>query len=340
MRNGYAVARVDIRGTDRVVSDWLAKQPFSSGRAGMFGISWGGFNSIQMAMRRSPALWDIVPVMATDDIYREDVHFMDGIMHVDVWEIGQDLWNVVPGAPEDVVDDAYSAGTDWPRTELAPIALALGAIRLSELTLDRPGRHPGLPRPLARPEHEGGVRRGLTGEQGVVVQHAQVAIEAFADFDPTAGIGAPAGAAGDLHPARPEVHGVVAGVALELLGERPVGIVAREDVEAVPVQFQRQAILPAGVVEDRDVAMQILLGPRKHKASGVEVASSISPCSVAPGPRSSNQAYGQASSWASWPTRPAALPCCSSRRSPWGDPSIEQLGRTILFSSGKVWPAA
>ena len=130
MRNGYAVARVDIRGTDRVVIDWLAKQPFSSGRAGMFGISWGGFNSIQMAMRRSPALWDIVPVMATDDIYREDVHFMDGIMHVDVWEIGQDLWNVVPGAPEDVVDDAYSAGTDWPRTELAPIALALGAIRL------------------------------------------------------------------------------------------------------------------------------------------------------------------------------------------------------------------
>ena len=46
-----------------------------------------------------------------------------------------------------------------------------------------------------------------------------------------------------------------------LLGERPVGIVAREDVEAVPVQFQRQATLPAGVVEDRDVAMQILLGP-------------------------------------------------------------------------------
>ena len=70
----------------------------------MFGISWGGFNSIQMAMRRSPALWDIVPVIATDDIYREDVHFMDGTMHVDVWEIGQDLWNVVPGAPEDVED--------------------------------------------------------------------------------------------------------------------------------------------------------------------------------------------------------------------------------------------
>ena len=39
VRNGYAVARVDIRGTDRVVIDWLAKQPFSSGRAGMFGIS-------------------------------------------------------------------------------------------------------------------------------------------------------------------------------------------------------------------------------------------------------------------------------------------------------------
>ena len=87
--------------------DWLAKQPFSSGNIGMFGISWGGFNSIQMAMRRPPALKAIVPVMATDDIYQDDVHFMDGIMHVDAYELGQDLWNIIPGAPDYRIDEAY-----------------------------------------------------------------------------------------------------------------------------------------------------------------------------------------------------------------------------------------
>ena len=126
IRHGYVVARVDIRGTGRsegrlieyeyseqeqsdgeVVIDWLAKQPFSSGNIGMFGISWGGFNSIQMAMRRPPALKAIVPVMATDDIYQDDVHFMDGIMHVDAYELGQDLWNIIPGAPDYRIDEAY-----------------------------------------------------------------------------------------------------------------------------------------------------------------------------------------------------------------------------------------
>src|SRR5208283_1329218 len=61
---GYVSARVDIRGfgssegtpTDREYSQqeqldgeqviaWLASQPWSNGKVGMFGISWGGFNS-------------------------------------------------------------------------------------------------------------------------------------------------------------------------------------------------------------------------------------------------------------------------------------------------------
>ena len=69
--HGYAVARVDIRGTGRsqgvtipyeysdielddgeVVIDWLSRQDWSTGSVGMFGISWGGFNAIQMAARQ------------------------------------------------------------------------------------------------------------------------------------------------------------------------------------------------------------------------------------------------------------------------------------------------
>ncbi|HET7292633.1 MAG TPA: CocE/NonD family hydrolase [Vicinamibacteria bacterium] len=126
VQRGYAVARVDIRGTGNsegrlipyeyseieqadgeVVIDWLSKQPFSSGKVGMFGISWGGFNSIHMAMRNPPALKAIIAVDATDDLYQDDVHFMDGMMHVDSWEMGQDLRNLMPGAPDYTIDDKY-----------------------------------------------------------------------------------------------------------------------------------------------------------------------------------------------------------------------------------------
>ena len=87
--------------------DWLSKQPWSNGNVGMFGISWGGFNSIQMAARHPPALKAIIAVDATEDLYQEDVHFMDGIMHVDSWEMSQDLDNARPGAPDYVIDEAY-----------------------------------------------------------------------------------------------------------------------------------------------------------------------------------------------------------------------------------------
>jgi putative CocE/NonD family hydrolase len=126
VERGYVVARVDIRGTGNsegrlipyeysdqehqdgmVVIDWLAKQPWSNGKVGMFGISWGGFNAIQMARLGPPALKAIIAVDATEDLYQDDVHYMDGIMHVDSWEMSQDLDNARPGAPEYVIDEAY-----------------------------------------------------------------------------------------------------------------------------------------------------------------------------------------------------------------------------------------
>ena len=121
---GYIVARVDIRGTGNsegtlvpyeysdieqqdgeTVIDWLSKQSWSTGKVGMFGISWGGFNSIQMAGRNPPALKAFIAVDATDDLYQEDVHFIDGIMHLDSWEMSQELDNARPGAPDYRIDD-------------------------------------------------------------------------------------------------------------------------------------------------------------------------------------------------------------------------------------------
>ena len=72
--HGYAAVRVDLRGSgdsdgilldeylpqeqdDAVeVIEWLAAQPWCSGTVGMIGISWGGFNGLQVAARRPPAL--------------------------------------------------------------------------------------------------------------------------------------------------------------------------------------------------------------------------------------------------------------------------------------------
>ena len=128
VKRGYVVARVDIRGTgnsqgrtipyeyseielsdgDAVIA-WLAKQDWSNGNVGMFGISWGGFNSIQMAVRKPPALKAFMALMATEDLYQEDVHYMDGIIHIDSWMMSHDLSNAMPGAPEFRLDE------DWLR---------------------------------------------------------------------------------------------------------------------------------------------------------------------------------------------------------------------------------
>lgn len=124
VQRGYVVAAVDIRGTGNsegrtvpyeysdiehadgdVVIDWLSKRPWSSGNVGMFGISWGGFNAIQMAARDVPALKAIIAIDATEDLYQDDVHYMDGIMHLDAWEMEMDLDNARPGTPDFRIDD-------------------------------------------------------------------------------------------------------------------------------------------------------------------------------------------------------------------------------------------
>jgi putative CocE/NonD family hydrolase len=94
--HGYAALRVDIRGSgdsDGILTDeysrqeqddalevlaWIAAQPWCSGAVGMMGISWGGFNSLQVAARRPPELKAIITACSTDDRYDNDVHFLGG----------------------------------------------------------------------------------------------------------------------------------------------------------------------------------------------------------------------------------------------------------------------
>jgi len=96
--HGYAGVRVDIRGSGESsgllfdeyakaeqddgleVIAWLAAQPWCSGVVGMMGISWGGFNALQIAARRPPALKAIVTLCSTDDRYADDAHYMGGTL--------------------------------------------------------------------------------------------------------------------------------------------------------------------------------------------------------------------------------------------------------------------
>lgn len=98
---GYASIRVDIAGTgdsdgifddeysEQELSDgeaviaWIAAQEWCDGQVGMIGISWGGFNGLQLAYRRPAALKAIVTVCSTVDRYADDIHFMGGCLLTD-----------------------------------------------------------------------------------------------------------------------------------------------------------------------------------------------------------------------------------------------------------------
>lgn len=96
--HGYASIRVDMRGcgdSDGILYDeylpqeqddalevlaWIAGQPWCTGDVGIIGISWGGFNGLQIAARRPPQLKAIISLCSTDDRYADDVHYMGGCL--------------------------------------------------------------------------------------------------------------------------------------------------------------------------------------------------------------------------------------------------------------------
>ncbi|MEX3012046.1 CocE/NonD family hydrolase [Hoeflea sp. TYP-13] len=96
--HGYACIRVDMRGngdseglmddeyTPQELQDacdvitWAAEQPWCSGNIGMMGISWGGFNALQVAALRPPALKAIITICSTVDRFADDIHYKGGCL--------------------------------------------------------------------------------------------------------------------------------------------------------------------------------------------------------------------------------------------------------------------
>ncbi len=99
--HGYAGVRVDLRGSgesEGVLTDeylqqelddgvevlrWIAAQPWCDGNIGMVGISWGGFNGLQIAALAPPELKAVLTLCSTDDRYADDVHYMGGTLLID-----------------------------------------------------------------------------------------------------------------------------------------------------------------------------------------------------------------------------------------------------------------
>ncbi|MCG5539582.1 MULTISPECIES: CocE/NonD family hydrolase [unclassified Halorhodospira] len=122
--HGHAGVRVDLRGSgdsEGVLTDeyllqeqedaedilrWLAEQPWCTGDVGMMGISWGGFNALQVAARRPPQLKAVIAVAATDDRYADDVHYKGGCLLNDnlSWASVMFAFNSMPPDPKIVGD--------------------------------------------------------------------------------------------------------------------------------------------------------------------------------------------------------------------------------------------
>ncbi len=117
---GYAALRVDLRGSgdsEGVLADeydpceqqdaidiiaWIAAQPWCDGAVGMTGISWGGFNALQVAALRPPALKAVISLCASDDRYADDAHYKGGCLLGENLQWGSilTLYNALPPDPE------------------------------------------------------------------------------------------------------------------------------------------------------------------------------------------------------------------------------------------------
>jgi putative CocE/NonD family hydrolase len=116
--HGYAALRVDVRGSGESegllvdeyseeelrdaldVISWIASRPWCDGAVGMMGKSWGGFNALQVAALRPPALRGVVSVCASDDRYADDAHWMGGCLLLENFRWGAALFSLAAQPPD------------------------------------------------------------------------------------------------------------------------------------------------------------------------------------------------------------------------------------------------
>jgi putative CocE/NonD family hydrolase len=157
---GYACVRVDMRGngdSHGVMADeytpleqsdcvevikWLAAQPWCNGNVGMMGISWGGFNGLQVAAHGPAPLKAVITLCSTVDRFADDIHYKGGCLLNENLGWGATMWSYSSRAP----DPALRA--DW-----------------REMWLERLEAEPFLPSLWLRHQH-----RDAYWKQGSVIE--------------------------------------------------------------------------------------------------------------------------------------------------------------------------
>jgi putative CocE/NonD family hydrolase len=125
-KRGYACVRVDMRGngdsqglmedeyTEQELKDgveviyWLANQDWCSGSVGMMGISWGGFNALQIAALDPAPLKAIITLCSTVDRYADDIHYKGGCLLNENLGWGSTMWAYSSRPP-----DPALVGENW-----------------------------------------------------------------------------------------------------------------------------------------------------------------------------------------------------------------------------------
>ncbi|WP_299561386.1 CocE/NonD family hydrolase [uncultured Sulfitobacter sp.] len=117
-KHGYACLRVDMRGngdsegimedeyTAQELSDavevinWAAAQDWCTGSVGMMGISWGGFNALQVAARAPAPLKAIITLCSTVDRFADDIHYKGGCLLNENLGWGATMWSYSSRPPD------------------------------------------------------------------------------------------------------------------------------------------------------------------------------------------------------------------------------------------------
>jgi hypothetical protein len=123
---GYVCIRVDMRGNGESqglmadeyllqeqndaleVIEWLCQQSWCDGNVGIMGISWGGFNGLQVAARQPEALKAIITLCSTDDRYADDIHYKGGNLLMENFGWAATMLNFSAAVP-----DPLLLGESW-----------------------------------------------------------------------------------------------------------------------------------------------------------------------------------------------------------------------------------
>ena len=176
--HGYASIRVDMRGNgdseglmDDEYSDqewqdacdviaWAAAQPWCNGKVGMMGISWGGFNGLQVAALQPKALKAVITLCSTDDRYADDIHYKGGLLLNENMGWGATMLSYSSRPP-----DPALAGDKW-----------------RDMWLDRLEHEPFLPAVWLRHQRRDAYwRRGSVNEDYSAIKAAVLAIGGWGD---------------------------------------------------------------------------------------------------------------------------------------------------------------